>query len=67
MLWATFELTFPKEKASKCDAAAEADASQQFESYSAQLYYMITGFDYVTTSPDGGDLRFGRRVQRGKA
>ena len=32
---ATFELTFPKKKASKCDTAGHSAFGQQFTSYSA--------------------------------
>ena len=35
MLWATFESTFPKEKASKRDTAAPSTSGQQFALYSA--------------------------------
>ena len=31
MLWATYESTFPKEKASKRDTAGEAASGEQFE------------------------------------
>ena len=43
MLWATFETTFPKEKASKCNTAGHSTSGQQFASYSAEKRAIAIG------------------------